>query len=396
MQAPHQKSFRHRVYAFLESSVPGDHYGYAFDAFMIALIVANVAAIVLETVQSIAASYGELFFLFEIVSVAIFTVEYLLRVWACTANTAEGFGHPIAGRIRYILTPLAIIDLLAFIPFYLSAFIGVDLRLLRLFRLLRLLKLTRYSPALAILLAVARNQGRALTAAGLVLAMALIFTSSVVYVLEREAQPEVFSSIPAAMWWALATLTTVGFGDVTPITPLGKLFGGLTMIMGIGMLALPTGVIATGFAQEIRRRDFVVNWRLVSKVPLFINLDAAQIAEIVQLLTPLVVPPNHAIVRLGEEADSMFFIVSGRVEVDVGPTPLFLEAGEFFGEIGLLENRPRIASVIALSDCQLLELKSEDLWHLLDRHPSLNDDLREIMSQRLSQIDRSSDEADKI
>lgn len=224
----------------------------------------------------------------------------------------------------------------------------------------------------------------------------LVFASSVVFIVERDAQPDVFSSIPAAMWRALAALTTVGFGDITPITPLGKIFGGLTMLMGLGMLALPTGVIATGFAQEIRRRDFVVNWRLVSKVPLFAKLDAAQIAEIVQILTPLVVPTNHAVVRLGEDADSMFFIVSGRVKVDVRPKPIVLEAGEFFGEVGLLENRPRIASAISLADCQILELKAEDLWHLLERHPELKGDLHDIMARRLRQINRSTNDVDKI
>ena len=386
------ESLKQRTFSFLESSVPGDRYGYVFDVFMITLIIANVVAIVLETVQSLGAAYGDLFHLFEIASVAIFTAEYLARLWACTANSVDGYGHPVLGRLKYAGSPLAIIDLVAILPFYLSAFIGIDLRILGIFRLLRLLKLTRYSPALSILAAVMREQSRALTAAALVMGILLVFNSSIVFVLEREAQPDVFSSIPAAMWWALATLTTVGFGDVTPITPLGKIFGALTMIMGIGMLALPTGVIATGFANEIRKRDFVVNWRLVSKVPLFAQLDAAQIADIVSLLTPIVVPAKHAIVRLGKDSDSMFFIVSGRVELDIRSQPIFLETGEFFGEIGLIEKRPRRASAIALTESQLLELKAEDFWRLMDSHPAIHEAVQQVMAERTAHAGSAQDD----
>lgn len=392
--SPKRRSLKHRTHAFLEASVPGDHYGYVFDHFMIALIVTNVAAVILESVHSIGATYHQAFFIFEIVSVAIFTVEYLARVWSATANEIGGYGHPVWGRIKFMLTPLAIVDLLAIIPFYLSASLGADWRILRLLRVLRLLKLTRYSPALAILAAVARDQSRALTAAALLMAIAVLFSSTIVYHLERELQPEAFSSIPAAMWWALATLTTVGFGDVTPLTPLGKVFGAITMIMGIGMLALPTGVIATGFANEIRKRDFVVNWRLVSKVPLFSELDAAQIAEIVSILTPIVVPPNHAIVRVGEQSDSMFFIISGRVEVDTRPEPSFMNAGEFFGEIGVVEHRPRRASAIALTECQLLELKADDFWRLAETHAGIRESVEEVVAIRKQLI--SDEDNDRV
>ena len=243
---------RHRVFNFLELSAAGDQWGRVFDSFMILLIVANVLAIVLETVASIFLPYRNFFFSFEVFSVAIFTVEYATRVWACTANEADGYTHPFWGRLRYITNPMAVIDLLAFIPFYLSAFFGIDLRILRVFRLLRLLKLTRYSPALAIIWAVLLGQYKALTAALLVMLTALLFSSSIVYLLERDIQPDKFSSIPEAMWWSIATLTTVGYGDVTPVTPLGRFFGVITMILGIGMFALPTGVIATGFSTEIR------------------------------------------------------------------------------------------------------------------------------------------------
>lgn len=376
-----------RLHEILELPVPGDRASVAFDIFMICLIVANVAAIVLETVAALQRSYQEFFFVFEAFSVAVFTLEYVLRVWSCTADVAGGYDRPVAGRIKFMLSPLAIVDFLAFAPFYLSAFFAIDLRILRIFRLLRLLKLTRYSPALSIIGAVIYTQRRALTAALLIMGTALLFSSSVVYVCEHEAQPDVFGSIPEAMWWSVATLTTVGYGDAVPITVTGRLFGALTMILGIGMLALPTGVIATGFANEIKKHDFVVNWRLVSKVPLFSELDAGQIAEIVSLLKPLAVPPNFAVIRVGESADSMYFIVSGRLEIETRPLPVFLREGDFFGEIGLLKRSKRTAAVVSLTHSHLLELRSEEFWHLANKHESLHQQIEAVADARLKELE---------
>ncbi len=380
-------NLKHRAHAFLELSVPGDRWGYAFDWFMVALISANVLAVILETVPALSEAYGTFFRYFDIVSVIIFTVEYVLRVWSCTADRARDYGHPIKGRIKFILSPLGIIDLLAILPFYLGFLIDADLRILRVFRLIRLLKLTRYSPALIVIGAVIKNQSKALTAALFLMLTALVLTSSIIFAAEHRVQPDKFGSIPDAMWWGIATLTTVGYGDVTPITPLGKFFGAVTMILGIGMFALPTGVIATGFANEIRKHEFIVSWRLVSRVPLFNDLDAAQIAEIVNLLNPLVVPPRHAVVRMGEPGDSMFFVISGELEVEAPGQPFKLGEGEFFGEMGLLRNTVRRADVVSLTDCQLLELTAENFWKLIDIHPDLGDRVREVMEQRLTMVD---------
>ena len=384
---------KRRVHDILDLSVGGDRASLAFDIFMIVLIVANVIAIVLESEPSLHTVYHRWFLDFEIFSVVIFTVEYILRVWSCTADFAHGYEHPFYGRIKYMLSPLAVIDFLAFAPFYVGAFVVVDLRILRIFRLLRLLKLTRYSPALFIIWSVIIAQRRALTAALLIMGTTLIFSASIVYACEHKVQPEAFGSIPRAMWWSLATLTTVGYGDAIPITPLGRLFGAITMILGIGMLALPTGVIATGFANEIKKHDFVVNWRLVSKVPLFSNLNAEQIAEIVTLLKPLVLPPRHAIIRIGESAESMYFIVTGRVEIEARPEPLYLKEGEFFGEIGLLKKSARTAAVVTLTHCQLLELSADDFWRLVDKHPSLQENIEAIAVKRLMELERSGDPA---
>ncbi len=373
---------RHKTHAFLELSRRDEKRGYVFDIFLIALIFANVLAVVLDSVAAIHAQYETFFYRFEIFSVAVFTLEYLARVWSATADPSGKYRHPLLGRLRYMITPMAIVDLLAILPFFLQAFLGFDSRILRIFRLMRLLKLTRYSPALTIIGAVIVAQRKALVAALLIILCALLFSATILFAVEHEAQPDKFSSIPAAMWWALATLSTVGYGDVVPITVWGRIFGAMTMILGIGMLALPTGVIATGFANEIRKRDFVVNWKLVSSVPLFKGLDAAQIAEIVSLLTPLIVPANHAVVKVGAEADSMFLVVAGKLEVEVHPQPFLVQDGEFFGEFSLLEKRKRVATIVALTECQLLELKADDFERLLASHESMRDALDEVLKIR--------------
>jgi voltage-gated potassium channel len=246
---------KRRVFNFLDVSIPGDKYGYWFDQFMIVLILLNVLAIVLETVPEIDAAYATLFYRFELFSVVVFTIEYALRLWSCTENKANNYSHPILGRIRFIFSPMALIDLLAFLPFYLTAFIGIDLRILRILRMLRLLKLSRYSPALTIIWDVFVNQRRALTAAFFVMVIALLFTSSIIYVFESAAQPEKFGSIPDAMWWGLATLTTVGYGDVYPITLGGKIFTFFVLMIGVGLVTVPAGLVATALSKAREKEN---------------------------------------------------------------------------------------------------------------------------------------------
>jgi len=374
---------KQRTHEFLSVSIPGDRFGLFFDRFMIILILLNIFAIVLETVESLNAEYGNIFYYFEIFSVVIFTVEYALRVWSCTEDKDHDYSNPIIGRFKYFISPMAIVDLLAFLPFYLSAFFAIDLRILRILRMLRLLKLTRYSPALYVVWAVITKQRRALIAAFFIMLVALLFTSSIIYLFEHEVQPEKFSSIPESMWWGLATLTTVGYGDVTPITSGGKMFAGMAMILAIGLAALPIGVIATGFANEIQKYDFIVTWRLIAKVPLFCNLNADQIANIAGLLIPLLVPPGHKIVKQGDEADAMFFIISGEVEVDVNPEPVKLRPGDFFGETGILRHAIRMADVTSRTECQMLKLSETNFNELIKSHPELKIHVENVMESRM-------------
>ena len=376
-----------RVYGILESSASGNWLGRWFDRFMIVLIVINVLAVILESVESLAATAPDFFWTFELFSVVVFTVEYLARVWVCTENPEPGYGHPVLGRLRQMATPMALIDLIAILPFYLAFVVSVDLRFMRVFRLLRLFKLTRYSSALETLGAVVYGQRRPLGAALMIMLIVLVFASSIVYLFEHEAQPETFASIPHAMWWGLATLTTVGYGDVTPITPGGRFFGAFVMVLGVGMFALPAGILATGFADEIRKREFVVSWNLVAGVPLFADLDARRIAEIAQLLRPNMVSARHAIVRRGEPAESMYFIVTGEVEVDVRSEVRTLGAGDFFGEIALLKESERTATVTTVTECRFLYLDRYDFRRLLRDHPDLEETITRVMESRLIQLE---------
>ena len=383
------ESLRTRIYKIVESTHPDDLHGQWFDYFIVALIITNVIAVILETVEGLYVAYTEFFTGFELFSVAVFTVEYLVRLWVVVDSPNENYRHPFNGRLRYAVTPMALIDIAAILPFYLSLLIPVDLRFMRVFRLLRLLKLTRYSTALQTLGAVLYDQRRTLGASIFVMLILLVFSSSIIYLVEKDAQPEAFSSIPKAMWWGLATLTTVGYGDVTPATGIGKVFGATIMVLGIGMAALPAGILATGFATEMQKRTFVVHWKLVAGVPLFTSLDALRISEITQLLELNIVPADYAIVRKGEPADSMFFISRGEVEVDVGTGGARLGPGSFFGEIALLKNCNRTATVISVTECQLLVLSVEDFNNLLRSNPDMRETVNAVMDERLRQLEAS-------
>lgn len=223
------------------------------NTFLIVLILLNVLAVVLQTVNSLAGAYAEVFLIFEIFSVTVFSVEYLARLWVSTAKGR--YAHGSFGRLRYALSPLALIDLIAILPFFIAG-LPLDLRFLRLMRLVRLariLKLGRYSNAMQLISRILVSKKEELAVSLAAVLSLLLVTASLMYFIENGAQPEAFSSIPATMWWAIATLTTVGYGDVYPITALGKVFGSLVAILCLGLFALPAGIVAGGFSDEMQR-----------------------------------------------------------------------------------------------------------------------------------------------
>jgi len=247
-------NFRKRMAQLLEQGHQSDGPGRTVNLLLILLISLNVVAILLESVDSIYQQYQRVFWYFDIFSVAIFTIEYFARVWSCIDLAETDESSPFRGRIKYMLSPIALVDLIAILPFYLGLYLTIDLRFLRVLRLLRLFKLTRYSPALGALLDVVRKESEALLAAIVVLLMMLVISAGGIYLLENELQPETFGSMPNSMWWSIVTLTTVGYGDIVPITTMGKMFGGLIGLIGIGMIALPAAILASGFAENIHAR----------------------------------------------------------------------------------------------------------------------------------------------
>lgn len=375
-------ALRRRIYEVMEIGHGEDRASTVFDFFIVTLILLNVAAVVVETVPHIRAAYGPWLFAFEVFSVAIFTIEYALRLW--TAVEVPFLSRISPWRARWALArrPALIIDLLAILPFYLSSIFAIDLRILRMLRLLRFLKLSRYSPAMYTLIRVLSNERKALIGAGLLLLTALLFSATIMYHLENEAQPEKFGSIPAAAWWAIATLTTVGYGDVVPLTPLGRLFGGLTMIVGLCILALPVAIISTGFAQELARRDFVVNWSLMSRVPMLAGLDAKEAAGIIPLLHAHNLPPNVEIVSKGATGDAMYFIASGKVDLHGEAEKTTYESGDFFGVATMLANDVHPGPIITSSKVRLLKLHREDFHRLEAKYPHIAAHIRRSVAAK--------------
>ncbi|EPF74278.1 ion transporter [Acinetobacter rudis] len=240
------------VYDYLHDENNQSKLSLAINMALIVLILANVFAVILETVNSIYFEHKRLFDWFENISITIFTAEYLLRMWSVVEEKPEQSAWKT--RWQWVTSGGAIIDLLAILPAYINFFVHLDLRILRTLRLLRLLKLTRYFTSLQILLRVLEREKGSFQAVLFILSILIVMAAAGVYIVENQAQPHVYSSIPASMWWAVVTLTTVGYGDVTPITPLGKFLGALITILGLGLAALPAGILATGIANELEAR----------------------------------------------------------------------------------------------------------------------------------------------
>ena len=253
---------RNRIYQILEFTDPEDRTSRFVSFGIVGLIIVNVLAIVLESLPSLYEAYEKTFFRLEIVSCTIFILEYVLRVWASVEdpNTIEDeSGKQITNgkrRINFMLKPLAIIDFLAFVPVFLQLlFPGVDLRFLRALRLLRVFKLTRYFQSFEMILEVLHDEWRSLAGTMFIMLVILVISACGLYYIERDIQPDKFGSIPQSMWWSIVTLTTVGYGDVYPVTSMGKFFGSIIIILGIGTVALPSGILASAFTEHTKRNQ---------------------------------------------------------------------------------------------------------------------------------------------
>lgn len=259
------------------------------NAGLMMLILANVVAVIVGSVEAVDARWGPWLDAFELVSVVIFSVEYIARMWVCVESPDyQGW----RGRVRYAFTPMALIDLLAIAPFYLSLWFEADARFLRAIRLFRVFKLTRHSASMDLLLTVLRKEIGTVLSAMFIMMIIIVLAASGIHMIERDAQPETFGNIPQAMWWAAVTLTTVGYGDVVPITVAGKLFGLLITVAGVGMVALPAGILASGFSLELQKRREA--FRLQVQQALEGGITATQAEELELVRTQLGVRADEA------------------------------------------------------------------------------------------------------
>ena len=358
---------------------------------LVGAIVVTLAATVMQSVPAMAAAYGRLFELIEYAALAIFSLEYALRLWVAAEHPPWRRLGAFRAALRASVSPAGLIDLAAILPFWFSFFVSTDFRIVLVLRLIRFFKLSRYSPAMRSLLDALYSERRALFGCFVILCGATLIAAGLMHLAESMAQPEKFGTIPEAMWWAIVTLGTVGYGDAVPITATGRLIGGLTIFAGLLMVALPVGIVATAFANEVHRRDFVVTWGLVARIPLFSQLSATQIADVMKILRAQKVDKGAIIARRGEPAHSMYLIVDGEVEIRLSHKRVKLGTGDFFGEIAALRQTRRSATVQALQSTRLLALDASDLHSLMDREPQVASRIWDAARARLgSELDKTS------
>jgi voltage-gated potassium channel len=392
---------RRAVYDLLDHARAGYPASIAVNRGIVLLITINLIALTLESVPHLRARFTPWFIALEIVSLIAFTVEYLLRVWIAPEHTPDRHLGARRARLKFITSAMGIVDLLAILPFWFAFIVPADLRVLLVFRIVRFLKLVRYSPGMRSLLEALQRERRALFGCFVILLGAALVSASIMHIVEGDAQPEKFGTIPDAMWWAIVTLGTIGYGDVVPVTVLGRMVASVTIFAGLIMIALPVGIVASAFSDEVHRRDFVVTWSMVARVPLFAELQASDIADIMRLLRAQRVEPETVVVRRGEQADCMYFIADGEVDVVLKDKTVKLGSGDFFGEIAALRRSRRTATVIARTQVSLLVLGTHDLQALMHREPRIAEHIRHVASTRLGQEvivprgDLVSDEIDK-
>jgi len=379
------RELRKRAYQVLEQGSVGDRASWWVDRLLIALIIVNLVAVALESIPAYEAQYANIFALIEYFSLVIFTVEYGLRLWSGVEHGPNQHLPPMRARMKYALSPAGIIDLVAVLPFWFAVVLPSDFRFVLVFRMVRFFKIARYSPAMRSLLDVLYNERRALFGCLVIALGSALVAASLMHLAEGKVQPEKLGTIPEALWWAIVTIGTIGYGDVVPVTALGKLIATGTIFAGLVMMALPVGIIATAFAEQVHRRDFIVTWGMISRVPLFAELDAAEISDVMELLRAQVAEPGEVIVREGESAHSMYFIADGDVEITFKgkKEPVRLGVGQFFGEVAVLRRTRRSATVVALSRTNLLALDAHDLHALMRRDQRIAKRIKDVVEKRV-------------
>ena len=379
------KDVRRRVHQILEQGPVGDRVSKRVDRFLVILILINLIAVTLESIPQYEERYGTAFALIEFFSLVVFTIEYALRLWSAVEHGPHQHLSATQARLKYVLSPAGIIDLIAVLPFWFAMVLPGDLRVVLVFRMVRFFKFARYSPAMRSLLDVLYNERRALFGCLVIALGTALVAASLMHLAEANVQPIKLGTIPEAFWWAIVTIGTIGYGDVVPVTALGKLIATCTIFAGLVLMALPVGIIATAFAEQIQRRDFIVTWGMISRVPLFAELDATEISDVMELLRAQVVEAGEVVMRAGEAARSMYFIAAGEVEIEIKGKKehIRLGVGQFFGEVALLRRTRRTATVTAITRTNLLGLDAHDLHALMQRDPRIGEQIKDVVEKRI-------------
>ncbi|WP_239988563.1 cyclic nucleotide-gated ion channel [Paramagnetospirillum kuznetsovii] len=329
-----------------------------FRSVLIVCIVLSTCVAILNTLDGVWGAHEPLAAGISALLLVALTTDYALRLYVSGLDPIDD-DTPLAARLRYALSPYGLFDFLAVVPFMVGEAFQLPADGATVFGIVRFLKLARYSPALETLGVVALNEMRPLLASLFIMLLMAISASTLLYFAERTVNPG-FKSVPDAMWWAIVTLSTLGYGDIVPTTPVGKMLGSVVAVMGLCMFALPASILASGFSEEMKRQNFVSTWHLVAKVPFFARLQASQIAQIANLVRLSRAIKGEVLMREGDTGECMYFIVTGQVEVKGKMGTFILKNGDFFGEIALIERCPRTATVKAISRCQLLILDARD------------------------------------
>ena len=363
---------RSRAYAILRQS-DNSRGGRRWQTFHLSALGAGLLAVALSSIDDLPPLLESALTTVIVLVALIFLVEYGVRIWV--APEAPHYAGRTDGpaRLRWALSANGLVGLLAVLPAFAitTGLIKADSTGAAIFCILWILKLGVHAPAMNTLGRVISNERATIASVAIIFVIVLVTAATATYLMERERQPKLFGDIPSALWWAVVTLSTTGYGDVVPQTVGGKLVGSVVMVSGILVLALMTGILATGFAEEERRREYLRVWEQVTKVPMFADLGSVTLSEIVNKLRVRHYPPRIVVVRRGESGDSMFFISEGEVEVRLPRDSLRLGQGAFFGEMALLDRLPRTATVATTEATTLLVLYASDFYEIASHVPTL-------------------------
>jgi voltage-gated potassium channel len=349
------------------------HGGRHWRAFHLLALAAGLLAIAVASIDGLPPIVETLLTAIVVLVGIFFLGEYVARLWTAPESNRFAALSDSMARLRWALSSNGLIGLLAAVPIFAITIgsIQANHEAGPIFCLFWILKLGVHAPAMNTLARVVSNERATLTSVVIIFIMILITAATISHMLERTAQPAVFGNIPQALWWAVVTLTTTGYGDVVPQTVGGRMIGSVVMVSGILVLALMTGILATGFAEEERRREYLRVWDQVTRVPMFAELGTVTLSEIVSKLRVRHYPPRIVVVRRDEPGDSMFFISEGEVEVRLPRGVVTLGQGGFFGEMALLDRLPRSATVVTSQPTTLLVLYASDFYEVAANIPSL-------------------------